>query len=115
MYQIRCKVTSLSIMHQSFVTTVPMGPGIKGNLAMLKYHHRPSSAMDPQGFKFHAQNSWGHFTFTCRDLSVAFHRALTAVLGIYPGFAKRKVMSPLFPDPIGAVVINDWCINFRFQ
>ena len=37
------------------------------------------------------------FTFTCRDLSGAFnHKNGSIVLGIYRGFASRKVKSPRY-------------------
>ena len=41
------------------------------------------------------------------------HKNVPAVLGIYPGFAVRKVEIPVIPRLRRAVVTNDSCITYK--
>ena len=41
------------------------------------------------------------------------HKNVPAVLGIYPGFAKRKVIIPPISQLERTVVTNDWCIRVQ--
>ena len=83
---------------------------------MFQPKHHPSSAVDSRGFRFHAQNGWGYFRFTCQDLNGAFQRALTIKVTLQywaytRALQREKSISPLFHGPIGTMVTNDWCIS----
>ena len=80
-----------------------------------------TSALPPQchgtaGLLIPCPNRSEYFTFTYQDWSRAFGKALTIKMYLQCraytwALQREKSISPLFPDPIVAVVTNDWCIN----
>ena len=94
----------------------PHGAGDSGDIAGLKCHIL-TSASSPQcggtaGLLIPCQTCRGNFLFTCRDLSRAFHRALTIDMSpqcwaYTRALQRQKSISPLFPGPTVAVVTND--------
>ena len=79
---------------------------------MLWSQHHPRSIEEPWGFRFHAQTGRSNFTFTYWDLSRALTIHMSPQCWAYTQALKReKSVSPLYPDPVGAVVTNDWCIR----